>query len=114
MFTDYLSTPMIPTPMQGWPHILHVPTRTAVIPGDGTTAIVYTHTQDVGKFTAALLNVPVWDKEYHLVGELTTFNDVVKAAESVTGKENIIYFNHGLCSILKCCQNKLTDLRREI
>ena len=85
MFMDYFAMPKLPTPMQSLYHIMNVPAKTAVIPGDGNSTVAYTHTEDVGKFIAAALDLPQWGGSYSIVGDLTTHNEIVATAESLTG-----------------------------
>lgn len=82
---DYFAMPNIPTPIQKLYHIINIPAKTAVIPGNGNHKIAYTHTEDVGKFVATALDLPRWEASYSIIGELTTHNEIVAAAETVTG-----------------------------
>jgi nucleoside-diphosphate-sugar epimerase len=67
--------------------------NTAVIPGDGNTPLVLTHSSDAARFVVALLDVTNWKRRYSIVGNRTTLNDAVRLAEKVKGvKFDVQYF----------------------
>ncbi|KAF8907957.1 hypothetical protein CPB84DRAFT_1674597 [Gymnopilus junonius] len=59
----------------------------ADIPGTGKELITLTRWQDVGKFVAAAVELDKWEKDLSMAGDVTTYNEVVKIAEEVTGKK---------------------------
>lgn len=59
---------------------------TANIPGDGTAKITFTSAQDTGKFVAASLDLDRWEEVSGIVGQTTTWNEVVDVADAITGK----------------------------
>lgn len=70
------------------PRALYLNARagTVDIPGDGPAKVTLTTIQDVGSFVAASLDIESWDEESGMVGETTTWNEVVKVAERITGR----------------------------
>ncbi|KAJ5460292.1 uncharacterized protein N7458_001844 [Penicillium daleae] len=60
---------------------------TAIIPGDSSQKVVVTRTQDVGRFVAATLDLPIWEAESHIVGDRLSFAEVVGLANEVCGKQ---------------------------
>lgn len=57
------------------------------IPGDGTEKLTFTSAQDIGKFVAASLDLDEWEDVSGIVGESTTWNEVMDVAEAITGKK---------------------------
>ena len=56
--------------------------------GDGEWPLLMATTlRDVGRFVAASLDLPKWEKEMSLVGDTLTMGELVKIAEEVTGKK---------------------------
>ena len=66
---------------------------TADLPGDGNFQIVFTRTRDVGEFVAAALSLEHWEEETGMVGELTTYNEIVAAVERVTKRKLLVKRN---------------------
>jgi hypothetical protein len=65
------------------------------IPGTGNESIVFTKAADVGKFVAASLQLEKWPTISGMVGERTTYNEVIRKLEKVQGEYT--YGSHG-CS----------------
>ncbi|KAL1886321.1 hypothetical protein Plec18167_000251 [Paecilomyces lecythidis] len=69
------------------PFCIDVGAGTALIPGDGSQRIVVTRTQDVGRFVAAALELPRWEAESRIAGDIVTFNEVVQLVKGICGKD---------------------------
>ncbi|CAI6097219.1 unnamed protein product, partial [Clonostachys chloroleuca] len=85
-FMDYLGMPYVESYLHPLYNILDLAACKAVIPGDGDVPVVWTHTQDVAKFVAALTDMPTkqWPREAAIVGERITLNSLVDLAAQVT------------------------------
>lgn len=59
----------------------------ADIPGTGKELVTFTRWQDVGKFVAAAVELEKWEKDSSMAGDVTTYDEVVKIAEEVTGRK---------------------------
>lgn len=64
---------------------------TARIPGDGSSYVVFTCAEDVGKFVAASLDLEKWPEVSRMKGDTKTLNEVVKLAEKSRGKHHDLY-----------------------
>lgn len=66
----------------------------AIIPGDGNTPMVLTHSTDAAKFTIAALDLPHWKRRHSIVANRTTLNEAIRLAEEVKGtKFDVKYFS---------------------
>ncbi|KXJ85568.1 hypothetical protein Micbo1qcDRAFT_198786 [Microdochium bolleyi] len=89
---DYFGVPKIPSYMTPFTIVIDMPHNTAAIPGTGNERVTFTHTRDVARYVAALLDLEKWDLETTVEGETTTWNEFVKLAEEVKGtKFNVTY-----------------------
>ncbi|CAF3496595.1 unnamed protein product [Fusarium graminearum] len=94
LFLDYWAAPRIPTYLRAANIIIDPENNAAVIPGNGNTPMVLTHSIDAAKFTIALLELPHWKRRHSIVANRTTLNDAVKLAEEVKGtKFDVKYFS---------------------
>lgn len=84
-FADYFVTPKIPSHMGSFPIVLDVVNNTAAIPGSGNVPVVFTHTTDVARFTAKLLNLRKWPSASYVVGEKLTWNEFLSLVEEAKG-----------------------------
>lgn len=86
-FMDYLGLPYAVTNLHPLYCLVDVSASKAVIPGDGTNHVVFTHTRDVGKFVTELLSLEAtkWPREATISGERITLNDLVTLTERVIG-----------------------------
>ncbi|KAI0126962.1 hypothetical protein BJ170DRAFT_425144 [Xylariales sp. AK1849] len=84
-FLDYMGMPKVKSYLTPTTMILDVAAAKAAIPGSGDVPGAFTYSQDVGKFVAALLTLPKWEKESYVIGEKLTWNEFVKLAENVRG-----------------------------
>lgn len=91
-FLDYLGLPYAETHLHPLYFILDLPSGEAVIPGDGSATAVFTHTRDVGRLVATLLEVAAdkWPLESAVIGERIVLNDLLFLAEQVTGIETCL------------------------
>jgi nucleoside-diphosphate-sugar epimerase len=84
MLLDYWTTK--PTEMSPFSLVVDVAHKAAAIPGDGNTPVAFTHTSDIARYVAALLDEKKWDIESTIVGDKVTWNEFVKLAEAAQGK----------------------------
>lgn len=84
-FMDYYGLPRAKSYLQPLIFVVDMAHNTAAIPGSGDTPVVFTHTFDVAKFVAALVNQDVWPKRSIIVGDRMTWNQVLSIAEEVKG-----------------------------
>ncbi|KAB2570131.1 Bifunctional pinoresinol-lariciresinol reductase 2 [Lasiodiplodia theobromae] len=93
IYLDYWAASVIPSRLRFCqPYWLDFGHRLAAIPGDGNAPLVLTHTRDVGRFTAALLELPRWERRYTIRGDRLALNEAVRTAEEVMGvKFAVVY-----------------------
>ncbi|KAI0842316.1 hypothetical protein F5Y06DRAFT_124498 [Hypoxylon sp. FL0890] len=84
-FLDYFGLPKVKSHVAHFTMVLDIGAAKAAIPGSGNVPGVFTYTQDIGKFVAALLTLPKWEKESYIVGEKITWNEFLKLAKDVRG-----------------------------
>lgn len=85
-FLDYYGLPKVKSHVTHFVTILDIAAGKAAIPGTGDVPAVFTYTQDIGKFTAALLTLPKWEKQSYIIGDKLTWNEFLKLAEEVRGE----------------------------
>ncbi|KAF5628835.1 SDR family [Fusarium sp. NRRL 52700] len=106
LFLDYWAAPRIPTQIRAANIIIDPENNAAVIPGDGNTPVVLTHSTDAAKYTIALLDIPNWKRRYSIVTNRMTLNEAVQLAEDVKGvKFNVKYYS---VEQMKSGENDLT------
>jgi hypothetical protein len=88
-FLDYYDMPHIESYLTYVPFVVDMANRTAVIPGTGDEPFSLTCSKDLGKFVAAVLDLPNWEESFCAYSETTTWNSVVKWAEAMTGKRRL-------------------------
>ncbi|KAL7762551.1 hypothetical protein ACKLNR_009086 [Fusarium oxysporum f. sp. zingiberi] len=94
LFLDYWAAPRIPTHIRAANIIIDPENNAAVIPGDGNTPVVFTHSTDAAKFAVALLDLPDWKRRYAIITNRMTLNEAVRLAEEVKGvKFDVRYFS---------------------
>ncbi|KAM0210953.1 hypothetical protein ACHAPA_004775 [Fusarium lateritium] len=94
LFLDYWAAPRIPTNIRAANILIDPANNAAVIPGDGNTLQVFTHSTDAAKFTVAMLDLPNWERRYSIAANRMTLNEAVKLAEEVMGaKFDVKYFS---------------------
>lgn len=84
-FSDYWFAPHVKTHMGTLPMVLDIPNNTAAIPGSGEVPVVFTHTTDIAKYVAALLDSPKWEKESYIIGDKVTWNEFLRMVEAAKG-----------------------------
>lgn len=87
---DYWGVPMLATNMTPATVVLDIPNNAAAIPGSGDTPGIFTHTADLAKFVALMLDQQKWDPVTHVLGDRVTWNEFLRLAEEVRGKSNPI------------------------
>ncbi|KNC96789.1 uncharacterized protein SPPG_07994 [Spizellomyces punctatus DAOM BR117] len=87
VFMNYLASPRGTGHLQPLKFVIDTENRTANIPGTGNEPVVMTTVQDVAKFVVGSLSLPSWPEKSGIIGDLTTYNHVVKAAERITGEK---------------------------
>ncbi|KAI1374560.1 NAD(P)-binding protein [Hypoxylon crocopeplum] len=84
-FLDYFGMPKVKSHLRPTTMVLDIVAAKAAIPGSGDVPGVFTYSQDVGKFVAALLTLPEWEKESYIIGEKLTWSECLRLAEDVRG-----------------------------
>ncbi|EKM60079.1 uncharacterized protein PHACADRAFT_138514 [Phanerochaete carnosa HHB-10118-sp] len=59
----------------------------ATLPGDGSTYLVYTRAEDIGKFVAASLDLEKWPEFSQMRGDRKRLNEILQLAEQVRGQK---------------------------
>jgi len=85
LFMDYLLPIGAKKYFRDYPTPVDVQNRKAHIPGTGEAKVSLTTGDDIARAVGVLLDTPKWEKYIYIVGETTTWNNVVKLAENVTG-----------------------------
>ncbi|KAJ4125940.1 hypothetical protein NW765_001715 [Fusarium oxysporum] len=65
---------------------------TAAIPGKGDTLVTFAHTFDLAKYADRVLDFTEWEREYWIIGDKATWNEVLQAAEE--GKDTKFKVTH--------------------
>ncbi|KAH8924452.1 NAD(P)-binding protein, partial [Atractiella rhizophila] len=60
---------------------------TATIPGTGDEPVIFTLAQDIGKIVVQALALEKWEEDSWIPGTKSTYNEVVKLAEEITGRK---------------------------
>ncbi|KAM0346543.1 hypothetical protein ACHAPY_011652 [Fusarium culmorum] len=85
-FLDYYGPPsLLKSYMNRVAWAIDIVNKKAGIPGTGDEPMTFTYTFDVAKFVIATLDLPKWDELMYCYGEKTTWNEILKQAEEVTG-----------------------------
>ncbi|KAF6530271.1 hypothetical protein HZS61_001583 [Fusarium oxysporum f. sp. conglutinans] len=83
--TDFFATPAHKTYMSPMIAVVDLVHDTAAVPGKGDTPVTFTHTFDLAKYTDRVLGFTEWDREYWIIGDKATWNEVLQAAEEGKG-----------------------------
>ncbi|KAF5360732.1 hypothetical protein D9756_005109 [Leucocoprinus leucothites] len=91
VFMDYLAFGA-PKPHEGplelFPFVINIAALKASIPGTGDEKMTFTAVKDVGRLVAAAVKLEGrWPEELGMEGETSTYNQVVRDIEAVTGKK---------------------------
>jgi hypothetical protein len=92
-FLDYYVIPKVPSHMGPFPVVIDMAHNAAAIPGSGDVPVAFTHTTDVARFAASLLDLPSWQPESYIVGEKLTWKEFVAIAEEVKGVKFDVQFD---------------------
>ncbi|KAH7020775.1 uncharacterized protein B0I36DRAFT_296210 [Microdochium trichocladiopsis] len=84
-FLDYFGMPKVKSYLTPFVIVLDIAHNAAAIPGTGNDRVSFTHTRDVGRYVAALLDVEKWETETTVVAETLTWNEFLALAEEVKG-----------------------------
>lgn len=89
---DYYGIPHAETHMKPLAFLVDIPFATAAVPGDGEAEVVFTLTHDVGRYIAALLDVPAdqWPRDVICEGSRMSTNQLIALMERITGKKTIV------------------------
>jgi hypothetical protein len=91
-FTDYFLTPNVPSYFPPLAFAIDFANNTAAIPGSGNVPAVFTHTWDVARYVAPMLDSPKWKKRSYIIGEKLTWNEFLEIAEEAKGvKFEVVY-----------------------
>jgi len=69
---DYWCEPVVHSHMSPFTVVLDIPHNTAAIPGSGEISAVFTHSTDLARDVAAILDVEEWDTSYYVIGDKFT------------------------------------------
>jgi hypothetical protein len=73
--------------------LVDVHRNVATIPGTGNDAIHFTYTFDVARYTAALLAFEAWERNYYVVGDVRTWNEVLGIVERAKGVSFLVNYS---------------------
>ncbi|KAF9077429.1 hypothetical protein BDP27DRAFT_1208967 [Rhodocollybia butyracea] len=73
-----------------FPYVFDFKNLKANVPGDGERRMVFTATEDIGKFVAAATQLATWEEHSEMKGDWVTFNQIISMAESILGG-NILF-----------------------
>ncbi|KAH9226556.1 hypothetical protein K456DRAFT_1754692 [Colletotrichum gloeosporioides 23] len=83
---DYYGYPAVPCPVLPLAVVLDVENCQAAIPTDGNSPVTLTHSETIGRFVAASLDLPCWPKKALIIGDTLTWNQALEIAEEARGK----------------------------
>jgi hypothetical protein len=86
LFLDYYGMPHVKTYLSPLVFAVDIANKMAAIPGTGNEPHSFTDTKDLGKFVVAAIDLPKWDQALHCYSENSTWNELIKVAEEMTGK----------------------------
>ncbi|KAH8586948.1 hypothetical protein B0O99DRAFT_527682 [Bisporella sp. PMI_857] len=86
--------------------VLDVENCKAAIPAGGNDPITLTHSQTIGKFVAASLDLPKWPEKSWIIGDTMTWNEVLDIAEQARGQKFDVTYD----SIESLQQSMVTEL----
>ncbi|GLA80540.1 hypothetical protein AtubIFM56815_001364 [Aspergillus tubingensis] len=84
-FLEYIAPPTLKSYHPHSVLVLDVENNMAAIPGDGNVPVTFTYTFDIARFVVAALDLEEWPREFRIVGDEMTFNELLKLAEEVKG-----------------------------
>ncbi|EAA64520.1 hypothetical protein AN2409.2 [Aspergillus nidulans FGSC A4] len=86
-FMDYWGMPHVKTQLSPMTIAVDMANCEAAIPGDGNDIIAMTYSYDMARFIARLLESEKWEEFSVVVGDETTYNQLVKIGERVRGRK---------------------------
>ncbi|KAE8356397.1 hypothetical protein BDV28DRAFT_110553 [Aspergillus coremiiformis] len=93
-FMDYWGMPVARTNLQPFTFGIDIAGCQAAIPGDGNDVICMTYTYDMAAFIVRLLDEEEWPEFSIMVGDHTTYNQLLQLAEQIRGKKfQVVYDN---------------------
>ncbi|KAH9203413.1 hypothetical protein DL95DRAFT_399366, partial [Leptodontidium sp. 2 PMI_412] len=105
-FTDYFGLPKRKSFLQPLVLVLDIGHKVAGIPGSGNVPVIFTTTEDVGKYVVASLGLEKWNERSFIVGDRKTFNETLAIAEKVTGSKFQVSYD----PIEKLQKGEITEL----
>ncbi|OJJ70460.1 hypothetical protein ASPBRDRAFT_180355 [Aspergillus brasiliensis CBS 101740] len=105
-FLEYIAPPSLKSYHPHSVLVLDVENNVAAIPGDGNMPVTFTYTFDIARFLVAALDLERWPREFRIVGDELTFNELLKLAEEVKGAEFTVFYD----DIEKLKASKVTEL----
>lgn len=93
---DYYGFPAEPVTVLPLAVVLDVENCKAGIPTDGESRITLTHSETIGKFVAASLDLPSWPPRSWIIGDTITWNEALKMAEEARGTPTAPYIDRPL------------------
>ena len=79
--------------LRPWTFVINMKAGTADLPGNGNAAFTLTRTADIGRFVAAALELGKREEEIGMVGENTTYNELVGKIERATNRKMLVRYN---------------------
>ncbi|KAK3376473.1 hypothetical protein B0T24DRAFT_718815 [Lasiosphaeria ovina] len=84
-FLDFFTSPVVKSYLQQRTFFIDIPNNVAAIPGSGDVPVVFTHSADIAKFAAAILDLEKWDPVSYVIGDRVTLNEFLRYAEAAKG-----------------------------
>lgn len=83
---DYYGFPAESIPVLPLAVVLDVENSRAALPVDGEAPVTLTHSETIGKFVAASLDLSKWPEKSWIEGDTLTWKEALRVAEEVRGK----------------------------
>ncbi|SPO01759.1 uncharacterized protein DNG_04432 [Cephalotrichum gorgonifer] len=105
-FLDFYVAPEVQSYMSYMAIVVDLKNNFAAIPGSGDVPVVFTHSFDIGRFTAALLTKDKWEEESFIIGDKMTWNEFVRIGQEVKGTNFTVVYD----SMEKLKREQVTEL----
>jgi hypothetical protein len=102
-FLDYWCMNTVKSYMVPATTVIDARNNAASIPGSGNTPVAFTHTSDVAKYVAALLDLNRWEPESFVVGDKVTLNEFLHLAEAAKGTRQFSTDKDKMADSCHCC-----------
>ncbi|RKK81739.1 hypothetical protein BFJ71_g15490 [Fusarium oxysporum] len=89
-FVDYWVTPKVKSYQDPLPLVVGIANNYAAVPGSGDELVAFSHTFDVARFVAALVEAPKWEEESYIIGDKVSWNQFVQYAEEAKGVKSTV------------------------